>query len=350
MNNNHDNKSYRLLPYIAMIYVSIKILTILMFYKVVQIFSITASASTLIIPLWFLIGDVITEVYGYKISRSLVYMSAICQLLFACLAYAFNSFDSVQVISANQNSYTEVVSHLPKIATTSVLSIIVGGLLNAFILNKLKIRVHGKHFILRSLGSSTIGEMAFTVCAYMTGFFGVTSYLIIVKLMVVSYVVKVLLNPLLVFPIAALADIVKKFEHDDNHRITSKQCSQKNQVTKTDPNKFKITKLTNNDDGDSIFVQEYIDLPMAHALGSYSNLLPTQGMMFRASNVPVLMDKHNAPNKQYIIYLSGKIEVTTSTGDKCVFQAGDVLLAEDLQGNGHVTRIIEIGRAVVVVA
>lgn len=352
MKQNQNHKSYKMLPYIAMVYVSIKLLAILMFYKVIQIFSISASASTLIIPLWFLIGDVITEVYGYKISRSLVYMSAFCQLLFACLAYSFNSFDSMQIIHANQSSYTEVVSHLPRIATTSVISIIVGGLINAFVLNRLRIKVQGKYFILRSLGSSSIGEMAFTVCAYSTGFFGVTSYSVIVKLMLVSYVVKVLLNPLLVFPIAVVADLIKKIEHHakDLQKNVIESHNQQDLNQQELSNSFKITKLISNDLGESIFVTEDILLPITHALGCYSNLLPVKGMMFRASNIPVFMDKHNAPNKQYIIYLSGKTEVTTSTGAKCIFTAGDILLAEDLQGNGHTTRVIETGKAIVVVA
>jgi uncharacterized PurR-regulated membrane protein YhhQ (DUF165 family) len=57
---------YSLLPFIAMAYLTLKLLSILLFYKIITVFSIKASAGTLVIPLWFLVGDVITEVYGYK--------------------------------------------------------------------------------------------------------------------------------------------------------------------------------------------------------------------------------------------------------------------------------------------
>ncbi len=50
------------------------------------------------------------------------------------------------------------------------------------------------------------------------------------------------------------------------------------------------------------------------------------------------MDFHNAPRRQYVVMMAGQMEVEIGDGSKCVFNAGDVLVAEDLTGKGHITR------------
>ena len=59
---------------------------------------------------------------------------------------------------------------------------------------------------------------------------------------------------------------------------------------------------------------------------------------------------HTAPQPQYIVYLDGEVEVEVSGGEKRVFKAGDVLLANDLHGMGHVTRTITHGRSLIITA
>ena len=49
-------------------------------------------------------------------------------------------------------------------------------------------------------------------------------------------------------------------------------------------------------------------------------------------------DFHNAPRRQYVMMLSGQMEIEIGDGSKRVFDPGDVLVAEDLTGKGHVTR------------
>ena len=50
------------------------------------------------------------------------------------------------------------------------------------------------------------------------------------------------------------------------------------------------------------------------------------------------MDFHNAPRRQYVVLLSGQMEIETGLGEKRTLSTGDVLIAEDLTGKGHITR------------
>jgi uncharacterized integral membrane protein (TIGR00697 family) len=201
-----------------MLYVTVKLIAILLLYRMVTVFGVTAAASTLIIPLWFLIGDCITEIYGHHTARKLVYMAALCQLLFGVLTWAFNFLDSAD-IGINQHSYIQVFNNLPRGAFASVAAIIAGGLINSWILSRWQAVLCGKYFIIRSLGASMIGELIFTICVYVMSFYGSTSYIMIIKLIWISYVIKIAVNLILSIPIAIIVDKIKQYV--DKLTITS---------------------------------------------------------------------------------------------------------------------------------
>ena len=71
-------------------------------------------------------------------------------------------------------------------------------------------------------------------------------------------------------------------------------------------------------------------------------------MMFRKFPAGLTFEMHVAPSKQYIIYLDGEVEVTTSSGQTRLFKAGDILLASDTTGMGHISKTIKPGKSIIV--
>ena len=69
-----------------------------------------------------------------------------------------------------------------------------------------------------------------------------------------------------------------------------------------------------------------------------SDAFPVQSLQFRENSGDYNWDYHHAPARQFIVLLDGQIEITSSTGEKRVFGAGEVLLVEDTTGKGHKTR------------
>src|SRR3990167_6930143 len=136
-------QQYRFLTFLTMLYMTVKLTTVVLIYKIIKIGPFSASSSTLIMPLWFVMGDIIAEVYGYKIV------------------------------------------------------------------------LRGRHFWLRSLAASAVGEFVFTMIAYLTEFLGVTPWHTLLHLMTVSYLIKLALNPVLVVPSTFLALALKKSEGID---------------------------------------------------------------------------------------------------------------------------------------
>lgn len=111
---------------------------------------------------------------------------------------------------------------------------------------------------------------------------------------------------------------------------------------------MKITKLYTGDDNKSHFMDIDSNQTTLRSLGSYSAEYPVKSLLFRESFPGAEESWHNAPQPQYIVYLEGKVEIETSSGEKRTFLPGDIVFATDLTGEGHISRVITKGRALVI--
>jgi hypothetical protein len=85
-------------------------------------------------------------------------------------------------------------------------------------------------------------------------------------------------------------------------------------------------------------MRPFVDAEGAHGEGTA--LQPAQGISFRVSPPGYLLDWHCAPRRQYSISLSGEAEIEVGDGTVARVGPGDVVLAEDLTGQGHITRVV----------
>ncbi len=70
-----------------------------------------------------------------------------------------------------------------------------------------------------------------------------------------------------------------------------------------------------------------------------SDLIAAKGVIFRETDSEeYFIDWHNAPQRQFVVNLSGEVEITVSDGEKRRFGPGSILLAEDVTGKGHISR------------
>lgn len=104
---------------------------------------------------------------------------------------------------------------------------------------------------------------------------------------------------------------------------------------------MKITRVYNDNKGDSHFEDKEVLLNEKGPIGFLSDNIPVKDIIFREVEPSYDYDFHTAPQRQYIILLDGAIEIETSLGDKRQFTAGDVLLVEDTEGKGHKTRNLQ---------
>lgn len=102
---------------------------------------------------------------------------------------------------------------------------------------------------------------------------------------------------------------------------------------------MKMVRLYTGQDGESHF--EDIELPTEiKAEVETTSLEATTGIYFRRAPAGHVQDWHPAPRRQYVITLSGEGEIEIGDGTVRHFGPGDVMLAEDVTGRGHITRVV----------
>ena len=102
---------------------------------------------------------------------------------------------------------------------------------------------------------------------------------------------------------------------------------------------MKIARLYTGADNESHF--EDIDVEMKlQGIDEVSALQPAHGIQFRSAPLSHRSSYHTVPRRQYVITLSGEVEIETGDGPVRRFGPGDVMLAEDTTGRGHITRVV----------
>ncbi len=102
-----------------------------------------------------------------------------------------------------------------------------------------------------------------------------------------------------------------------------------------------VTRIFTGTDGESHF--EDLDIPLKDlgSIGAMSKLIEATGVVFRETGPEYDLDWHNAPRRQFVVMLSGgPVEIEVGDGSTRRFGPGDVLLAEDVEGEGHRVRVL----------
>lgn len=139
--------------------------------KVIQIGPITATAGLIVFPISYIINDCIAEVWGFKKARLIIWSGFAMNFLtigFARLAIALPAAPFWE----GQESFNFVFGLAPRIALASLLAFLVGSFLNAYIMSKMKVATRGKHFSLRAIVSTLVGESADSLLFFPIAFGG----------------------------------------------------------------------------------------------------------------------------------------------------------------------------------
>jgi len=106
---------------------------------------------------------------------------------------------------------------------------------------------------------------------------------------------------------------------------------------------MRVTRVYTGDDEQSHF--EDLEIPEEEtAHGWLSAPVPARGVVFRRTPPGGSLDFHQAPRRQFVIMLTGAVEIECGDGAVRRFAAGDVILADDTTGQGHISREVEAPR------
>jgi uncharacterized integral membrane protein (TIGR00697 family) len=114
-------------------------------------------AAVIIFPFSYIFGDVLTEVYGYKEARKVIWLGFICNLIFVIFAWLGQLLPPASFWT-NQPAYEAILGYAPRLLAASFLGYLVGEFSNSFIMAKMKILTKGKWLWSRTISSTIVGE------------------------------------------------------------------------------------------------------------------------------------------------------------------------------------------------
>ncbi len=148
-------------------------------------------AGILFFPLSYVLGDVLTEVYGYARARRVVWAG-----FGAVIFMAFMSWVVVAMPAApgwgGQAAYEEVFGLTPRIVFASIIAFWAGELSNAYVMARMKVWSGGKHLYQRTIGSTIVGQGVDSLLFYPIAFIGVWTTSQVITVLITNYLLKVL--------------------------------------------------------------------------------------------------------------------------------------------------------------
>ena len=137
--------------------------------KLVQVFGLIVPAGIVIFPLSYIIGDVLTEVYGYRQARRVIWLGFVCNLI-AALAIWLGQILPAASFWDGQAAYERILGYTPRLLIASFLAYLVGEFANSMVLAKMKLATRGRWLWMRTIGSTLVGQgldsLVFVVLAF----------------------------------------------------------------------------------------------------------------------------------------------------------------------------------------
>lgn len=205
---------YRYYTQIAMLFVGLLLTANVIGGKPLIFGPLIIPAGLLLFPITYLLGDMLTEVYGFALSRRVIWMGMLCNLFMALMCRFAIQWPSVDSW-AHSEAYTQILGFSSRLMVISISTYFVGEFVNAYIVAKLKVRMEGRFFWARALCGSWIGEGIETGLFIPLAFWGTMPTEQLLRLAVSYYSFKVVYAlcamPLLNF----LVTLLKKHEKLD---------------------------------------------------------------------------------------------------------------------------------------
>jgi uncharacterized integral membrane protein (TIGR00697 family) len=182
--------NYKYFIYIAIAFVTVLLVSNTVAVKLIVIGPFVLAGATLLFPISYIFGDILTEVYGYKASRKIIW-SGFAALIFMSFSYYLVQILPSPVFWTEQTSYENILGFAPRIVLASIVAFLIGEFVNSFILSKMKIYSNGKKLWQRTIGSTIVGEGLDTVIFTTIAFYGTVPFAALLTIIWSGYFVKV---------------------------------------------------------------------------------------------------------------------------------------------------------------
>src|SRR3989344_384120 len=207
-------KTYKYLGLITTLYIAFQLISDVTAGKIIQLGIFTVSATVLYFPITYIFADILTEVYGYAKARSVVWQAFLASVIAGLIYQLVVWLPPAMGFDAN-DAYTRVLGSVPRILIGGWVAVWVGGIINDYVLAKMKIWTNGKYLWMRTIGSTVVGEGANTFLFYTIALSGILPSNLLVSSILSGWLLKVLVETVLTPVTYVVVNKLKKAENED---------------------------------------------------------------------------------------------------------------------------------------
>jgi len=202
------------LPVITGLFVGVLILSNILASKMVQLGPFVFDGGTLLFPFSYIFGDVLTEVYGYKESRKVIW-TGLAMLVFMALNIWLIGLLPAEASWTLQADFTNILMQMPRIVLASIVAYFAGEYSNSVILSKMKVATGGKHLWARTIGSTVVGQFLDSTLFVAIAFLGLYPLSVLVVMAFSNYLFKTVIEVAFTPITYRVIGFVKKGEQTD---------------------------------------------------------------------------------------------------------------------------------------
>ena len=188
---------------VTALFVTLYLVSNVMAVKVISIFNLFYfDAGTITFPFAYMLGDVLTEIWGYRTTRKIIWMTFLCNIIMVVCTQIGVWLPSVDYLDPTATAYNTIFTYVPRIVLGSLAGFLLGELSNAWLMERIKIKTRGRFLWVRTIGSSIVGYLFDTLPFVLIAFAGVLTTRDILLMIAMQYFMKLAIEVFFGTPMA----------------------------------------------------------------------------------------------------------------------------------------------------
>ena len=205
LKNRKDNMNSALMVVTAL-FVTLYLVSNIMAVKVIGLFNMFYfDAGTITFPFAYMLGDVLTEVWGYRTARKVIWLTLTCNILLVACTQVGVWLPSPDYLAESETAYNTLFTYVPRIVLASLTGFLFGELLNARLMEKIKLKTRGRHLWIRTISSSAVAHIIDSLAFVLIAFAGTVSTKDLTMMVIFQYFSKLSIEVLFGTPMAYAA-------------------------------------------------------------------------------------------------------------------------------------------------
>jgi hypothetical protein len=211
-------RSYRFFDILVAFFVAVLLISNIASTKIIHLWKFTFDGGTILFPLSYIFGDILTEVYGYRRSRKVIWLGFSAAILMSLVFFMIQTLPPAKDWP-NQEAFSVILGFVPRIVLASLIAYFVGEFSNSYTLSKLKIYTRGRFLWLRTIGSTIIGQGLDTFLFCFIAFYGKFPAELLIAVIISNYIIKCGVEILFLPLTYATVGFLKKMENEDVYDV-----------------------------------------------------------------------------------------------------------------------------------